>query len=129
MKGDDKNFRDVITEIIYSRDITMKELAHSINIAPSYFSFIVNGHRNVPVDFLNNIDSILCLSNAERETLISLINAINSRDDYSIKKMRKKMIKDIYELFVRLQTDNYDEDLIGRMMTTLNQIRLDNQKK
>jgi transcriptional regulator with XRE-family HTH domain len=78
-------FSALLSDLCHSRRILQKQLAHSLDVDPSYLSALASGRKGAPSDaFLQKLAASLELSDTERQALVESVKI--SKRKYQVPK-------------------------------------------
>ena len=102
--GLDKAFRKAMID----QEITQSQLAERMDISPAYVSAILNGHKNITIEFIINAGKALRIDES-RLYAFFVIPFVNERFNELIKEPNERE-KNLYEKKEReMKVENYED--------------------
>ena len=95
---------------------TAKDMAHKLNISPSYLSAMENGKRNIPLYIGDSISDIYGISDEDKQNIKFAI--INTNE--SIKLDMSGIADKKKEIVVLLMSKDVNEDTLDKIYGLLN---------
>ena len=126
--------REILKEIRKIRGIQAKDMAKSLGMSPSYLTLIEKEERAIPLNFIQNINSLCQLTQKELSDLINAINHHplsdkNTRQRQRINAVMNEVMQIASNIFTKLLSKlNFDYEIENSLSNLIEMLQNLKQK-